>query len=113
MLEKKKSANQAVMKELYIQKLRGQTAEKEYTGKLRSISSENNQMENQIADLSTQLAEVGTIIHHSEDKKALIAQYRECMTLTKEMVSVLIDYIEVGKKDPVTKFTPVIIHWNF
>ena len=34
-------------------------------------------------------------------------------SLTKEMVSVLIDYIEVGKKDPDTKLPPVSIHWNF
>lgn len=113
MFEKKRDTNQAVMKELYIQKLRGQIAEIEYTEKLRSISAENNDIENKIADLSTQLAEVCTTIHHSEDKKALIAPYRECRTLTKEMVTELIDYIEVGKKDPVTKFTPVIIHWNF
>lgn len=113
LFEKKKSSNQAVMKELYIQKLRGQIAEKEYTGKLRSISSENHDLDHQIAEVSTQLSEIGTTNHRSEDKKALIAQYRACRTLTKEMVSILIDYIEVGKKDPVTKYTPVIIHWNF
>ena len=31
----------------------------------------------------------------------------------EEMVSILIDYILVGRKDPLTKETPVEIHWNF
>ena len=31
----------------------------------------------------------------------------------KEMVNVLIDHILIGKRDPVTKYTPVEIHWNF
>jgi len=29
------------------------------------------------------------------------------------MVDALIDYIEIGKMDPATKETPVVIHWNF
>lgn len=45
-----------------------------------------------------------------EEMLERIGPYR---SLTKEMVSVLIDYIEVGKKDPGTKLTPVSVHWNF
>jgi len=33
--------------------------------------------------------------------------------LDRETVEKLIDYILVGKKDPVTKEVPVEIHWNF
>lgn len=113
MHKKNKATNQAAMKELYVQKLRGQIEEKEYTEKLQSLSIENNDIESEISALSTQLAEVETSVHHFEDKKALITQFRERRTLTKEMVSVLLDYIEVGKKDPATKVTPVVIHWNF
>ena len=77
------------------------------------MNTENGEFEIKIADLKARLAEASTAIHHSEDKKALITEYKECRNLTKEMVSVLIDYIEVGKKDPITKYTPVIIHWRF
>ena len=31
----------------------------------------------------------------------------------REIVEKLIDYILVGKKDPVTKEVPIEIHWNF
>lgn len=113
MFKKKKDANQSVMKELYIQKLRGQITENEYIDNMHSMSKENSELEEQIAELNAQLSEVGTTINRSEDKKALIAQYKACRKLTKEMVAELIDYIEVGKKDPATKYTPVIIHWNF
>ena len=33
--------------------------------------------------------------------------------LDREIVDKLIDYILVGKKDPVTKNVPIEIHWNF
>lgn len=113
MFEKKKDTNQSAMKALYIQKLRGQITENKYADNMRSMSVENSALESKIADLNAQLSEIDTTIHHSQDKKTLIAQYKKCRSLTKEMVSALIDYIEVGRKDPVTKCTPVIIHWNF
>ena len=106
-------SNQAVMKAIYIQKLRGQITEKVYAEKTHNMSAENSDLESKIADLNTQLAEIGTTNHHSEDKKTLITKYKECRRLTKDMVSTLIDYIEVGKRDPVTKHTTVIIHWSF
>ena len=33
--------------------------------------------------------------------------------LDRETVEKLIDYVLVGKKDPVTKEVPIEIHWNF
>lgn len=39
--------------------------------------------------------------------------YVDARTLSKEMVSILIDHILVGKRDPVTKKNLVEIHWNF
>ena len=39
--------------------------------------------------------------------------FKEKTPLTKEMVSVLVDHILVGRRDPLTKQTPIEIHWNF
>ena len=112
-LERKIESHQVLMKELYLQKLRKQISENEYIDSIRNLSNEKATNENRINELKSQLAEVGTAINLTEGKKALIEQYKGCKKLTKEMVAELIDYIEIGKKDPVTKYTPVIIHWNF
>jgi hypothetical protein len=77
------------------------------------ISNEKSIDENMIDELTVQLSEIDKKIAFFEDKKTLISKYTGCRELTKEMVAFLIDYIEVGKKDPVTKETPVLIHWNF
>ena len=112
-LKRKIEENQASMKELYILKLRHNMTEKEYIDSMICISDEKNRAENRIADLTTQLAEIENKLAIAVDKQALIARYKRSKVLTKEMVHALIDYIEIGKMDPATKETPVVIHWNF
>ena len=101
------------MKELYILKLRHNITEKEYIDSMICISDEKNRAENRIIDLSTQLNEIEKKLSIAADKQALIAKYCRSKVLTKDMVDTLIDYIEIGKMDPATKETPVVIHWNF
>lgn len=112
-LKRKIEGNHSVMKELYIQKLRGQITESEYIDSVQDISKEKTSAENKISQINAQIAKIVTTANPAQDKNALITQYRECKKLTKEMVDILIDYIEVGKIDPVTKATPIVIHWNF
>ena len=101
------------MKELYILKLRHNITEKEYIDSMICISDEKNRAENRIADLSAQLTEIDKKLVITADKQALIAKYKGCKTLTRDMVDALIDYIEIGKMNPATKETPVVVHWNF
>jgi len=112
-LKRKNEENQSTMKELYILKLRHNITEKEYIDNMICISDEKNRAENRIADLSAQLAEIDKKLVITADKQALIAKYKGCKTLTRDMVDALIDYIEIGKMNPATKETPVVIHWNF
>lgn len=48
-----------------------------------------------------------------DNRRQLIEQYTNLEHLDREIVEILIDYILVGKKDPVTKNVPIEIHWNF
>ena len=111
--KRKIDENQSSMKELYILKLRHNISEKEYIDSMICISDEKNRAEKRILELTVQLAEIETKLAVAADKKALIAKYKGSKILTKDMVNALIEYIEVGKMDPVTKETPVVIHWNF
>ena len=112
-LKRRIDENQSSMKELYILKLRHNITEKEYIDSMICISDEKNRAENRIIDLTTQLSEIEKKLSIAADKQALIAKYCRSKVLTKDMVDTLIDYIEIGKMDPVTKETPVVIHWNF
>ena len=113
LLKRRIEENQSTMKELYVLKLRHNITEKEYIDSMICISDEKNRDENRIADLTAQLIEIEKKLVITEDKQALIAKYKGCKTLTKDMVDALIEYIEIGKMNPATKETPVVIHWNF
>ena len=113
LLQSKIEENQSAMKELYILKLRHNITEKEYIDSMICISDEKNRAENRISDLTAQLTEIDRKLVITADKQALIARYKRCRMLTKDMVDALIDYIEIGKMDPATRETPVVIHWNF
>ena len=112
-LKRRIEENQSTMKELYILKLRHNITEKEYIESMICISDEKNRAENRIIDLTAQLTEIDKKLVIAADKQALIAKFKRSKVLTKDMVDALIDYIEVGKMDPATKETPVVIHWNF
>lgn len=112
-LKQKIGSKPSMMKELYIQKLRGTITESEYVEQMQRLNTDHNEAEARITEITTNILEINRTLNLTSDKKALIAQYTGCTSLTKEMVDTLIDFIEVGKKDPVSKMTPVIIHWNF
>jgi len=112
-LKQKIDAKPSMMKELYIQKLRGTITESEYVEQMQRLNSDHNEAEARITEITTNILEINRTLNLTSDKKAIIAQYTGSTSLTKEMVDTLIDFIEVGKKDPVSKMTPVIIHWNF
>lgn len=113
LLKRKTEEYQSSMKELYMLKLRHNITEKEYINSMICISDEKNRSENRIIDLTAQLTDIDKKLVVKADKHALITKYKNCKVLTKEMVDALINYIEIGKRDPVTKETPVVIHWNF
>ena len=66
-----------------------------------------------VADMQKQLDVIERKIQASDNRRQLIEQYTNLEHLDRETVEKLIDYILVGKKDPVTKEVPVEIHWNF
>ena len=101
------------MRAMYLDKVKGSISESEYMNLLLQISEEKDDYEKQIAELKEQIGQIDKTLAIHNNRKLLVEQYVGTRHLTKEMVTILIDYILVGKKDPVTKYTPVEIHWNF
>ena len=112
-LEHEIDSSQTAIRSLYMSKIRGGIGEQEYIDQAIRISEEKNFMENKVAELKEQIAEIEQTIAIYHNRKLLVRQYVDTRTLTKEMVSVLVDHILVGRRDPVTKETPIEIHWNF
>ena len=66
-----------------------------------------------MADTQKQLDTLERKMENGDNRRQLIEQYTNLEHLDREIVDKLIDYILVGKKDPVTKNVPIEIHWNF
>lgn len=66
-----------------------------------------------VADTQKQLDVIERKMQAGDNRRQLIEQYTNLEHLDREIVEILIDYILVGKKDPVTKNVPIEIHWNF
>jgi hypothetical protein len=98
---------------MYLDKIKGIITSSEYANHVLTISEEKSDFEKQIVELTEHIEQIEKTLAIHDNKKRLASQYVGTRTLSKEMVSILIDYILVGRKDPLTKETPVEIHWNF
>jgi hypothetical protein len=112
-LQKKIEQNHAAMRSMYLDKIKGIITSSEYANHVLTISEEKSDFEKQIVELTEHIEQIEKTLAIHDNKKRLASQYVGTRTLSKEMVSILIDYILVGRKDPLTKETPVEIHWNF
>lgn len=112
-LEREIESGHTAIRSLYMSKIRGGISEQDYIEQVIQISEEKNFMENKVAALKEQIAQTEQTIAIYHNRKLLVRQYVDTRTLTKEMVSVLVDHILVGRRDPLTKETPIEIHWNF
>ena len=112
-LQKQISEGHTAMRTLYLDKVKRKISEEEYASLLLQISEEKDAFEKQIAGFTSQISEIEKTLAIRNNRHLLADQYVGTRHLTREMVMILIDHIEVGKRDPLTKYTPVVIHWNF
>ena len=101
------------IRELYLDKVKGVITEQDYMDLSKDFQEEKNRLEKLLADMQKQLDVTERKIQAGDNRRQLIEQYTNPPHLDRETVEKLIDYILVGKKDPVTKEVPVEIHWNF
>ena len=83
--------------------------------KMKNCLYQNNQerLEKLMIDTQKQLDVIERKMLIGDNRRQLIEQYTNLEHLDRETVEKLIDYVLVGKKDPVTKEVPIEIHWNF
>ena len=88
-------------------------SEQDYLDLSKDFSIQKERLERLVIDTQKQLDVIERKIQAGDNKRQLIEQYTNLEHLDREIVETLIDYILVGKKDPVTKEVPIEIHWNF
>lgn len=98
---------------LYMDKIKGIITESEFQERSAAFRADREQLSREIRACQAKIARIDSTLGGMIDRKLLARQYTETRHLTKEMIDSMIDHILVGKWDPVTKTTPVEIHWKF
>lgn len=102
-----------VIRELYMDKVRGLISEGDFAELSKGFSAERTRLERVVVETEKQLVQLEEKIAAGDNRRELIEQYTNLDHLTREVVETLIDYISVGKRIPGTKDVPIEIHWNF
>ena len=111
--QKKVEEYNTAIREAYLDKVKKIITEQDYLDLSRNFSNEKKMCEKLIADKQKELQNIEEKIKAGKNKRQLIEQYTNIEHLDRMTVETLIDFIRVGKKDPITKEVPIEIHWNF
>ena len=111
--ERKIQEYSKAIRDLYMDKARGILSEEDYLDMSKGFSSEKKRMEGNLIQAKQQLEEIEERITLGDNKKEIIEKYVNIEHLTREMVEVLIDHIDVGRRIPGSRDVPITIYWNF
>ncbi len=100
--------------QLYMDRARGILPERDFAQLQQDFFSRREQLELSAKVWRRRLQELEKKIPASESvQQDLLRQYTHPEQLDREIVTVMIDYISVGRRIPGTRTVPVEIHWNF
>ncbi len=101
------------VRELYMDKVRGVLTEADYAEMSMAFAKDRERFERLLQSAKEQLGELDARLQAGDNRRALVERYISPERLNRDMVDVLIDRIEVGRRIPGTKNVPVEIHWSF
>jgi len=102
----------AALKNLYLDKISGVITEGQFAELNQAFLEEKSRMERRLGQIDLELdGQSGP-----EDKATMLARAKELLkleTVPRELVTLLIEKVEVGEKDPETRQQEVRITWKF
>ncbi len=101
------------IKDLYMDEVRGVLNEGDFTELTADFSAEKGRLEEMLKAEQKKLAEIDQRLAAGDNRQELIEQYLGLEHLTREIVEILIDHINIGRRDKETGVIPIEIHWNF
>ena len=87
-------------------------SQEEFTTLSTDIRKDKENIEILLEEKNNKLLKFNNEQDTLKSKRQLLEKYINVTELTREMVDNLIDYIEVGAKDPITKKKTIEIHWK-
>lgn len=111
--QKKMSDCSEKVKALYTDKTKGIITEDEFVELSRDFHDDKERLARLVDDTRNQIAVLQKKLEKSDNCRALVKQYTNVERLTREMVDILIDHIEVGQRYPKSRQRPINIYWNF
>lgn len=119
-LEQKKTAFEQKLKRintgvknLYLDKITGDISPEQFQILAEELNTRRIRLSRQVSDLDTDIHILAEQIPQSENKHDLIKKYINIKKLNRSIVTKLIDYIVICKRDPDTNIVKIEIHWNF
>ncbi len=100
------------LKELFMQKVNESITQEEFVSLSAELRKDREHIETLLTEKKNKLLELNNEQETLKSKKELLQKYVNVTELTREMIDNLIDYIEVGAKDPITKKKTIEIHWK-
>lgn len=100
------------IKDSYMDKVNGIISQEQFIEFNEEFQKEKQDIEMLLADKQKKLLELNNEQETLKSKRQLLEQYINVTELTREMIDNLIDYIEVGEKDPTTKKKSIKIYWK-
>jgi len=101
------------LRDTYLDKSKGILSDNDFIQLSNEFSNDKNKIEKLIIEKGKELDEVKKRIQSSDNRREIIEQYTNLENLNREIVEKLIDYVVIGKRDPVTRNVPIEIYWNF
>ena len=101
------------MRQLYAEKASGTMSPKDYLELASIFQKDKLKYEDRISSCDRRIQEIENGIRSIGDKSNLLAPYVTVEHLPRRMVELLIERIEVGKRDRETGKVPVSVYWSF
>lgn len=101
------------IKNLYLDKVKGDIEVEQFQVLYRELDSEKENAKEEIRQLVQKIQQDPFQSSGLREKREVVQEYVNPPKLNRAMVEQLIDYIEVSRRDPVTKMINIEIHWNF
>lgn len=101
-----------IIQNLYLDKVNEIITQEQFLEFNKNFNKEKENLEKILNERKQKLQKIDNEQDALNNKKYILEKYTNVTELTREMVENLIDYIEVGAKDPETKKKPIEIHWK-
>ena len=101
------------IKNLYLDKVKGDIDVELFQVLYRELDAEKENAKEEIRQLEQKIQKDQFQSSGLRAKREVVQEYVNPSKLNRALVEQLIDYIEVSRRDPVTKMINIEIHWNF